>query len=340
MGVRTGNVVTTKAASEPMLAIAAADILNAENIDVSEPDFYTKAMTTLVERLVEQGLVLDRGLQGELSARLLLTLARDRVALPKGGDFVTREPPYRISPVSVSAFLKRLLAEEGSNGFSGLRQPSAIVDLLESNEDVWINFTHFIQFEKEIDAIDIDDLYFAWCRAAAIQCSVAQPVIDIIIVTYGGDLDEPVDKGKFGYIAVQVSVKSKPVLSDSALVGPFIKNRETCYKPRCHIALMLDLCATSVFENSNNSRVRLTWEKAMKGDGTWTGYNSDATKEAYRYCLNVRGHDARVYPLIKPFESQFARLFQRVLSCEHTAFQKYSDDLDLATSPFPRHKSY
>ncbi|OBZ66936.1 hypothetical protein A0H81_13279 [Grifola frondosa] len=340
MGVRTGNVVSTKAASEPMLAIAAADILNAENVDVSEPDFYTKAMTTLVEKLVEQGLVLDRGLQGELSARLLLTVARDRAALPKGGDFVTREPPYRISPVSVSAFLKRLLAEEGSNNLRGLKQPSSIEDLLESNEDMWINFTHFVQFEKEIDAIDVDDLYFAWCRTAAIQCSVAQPVIDIIIVTYGGDLDEPVDKGKFGYIVVQVSVKSKPVSSDSALVGPFIKNRETCYKPWCHIALILDLCTTSVFENSNNSRVRLTCERAVQGDDTWKGYNSDATKEAYRYCLNVRGHDAGVYPLIKPFESQFARLFQRVLPCEHAAFQTYSDALDLATRPLPYRKSY
>ncbi|OBZ66715.1 hypothetical protein A0H81_13308 [Grifola frondosa] len=75
MGIKSGSMVITKAASEPMLAIAAAELLN----DPYRPIFYELAMQTLVEKLVEPGLVLGRGLQGELSCRLLLTLAATKL---------------------------------------------------------------------------------------------------------------------------------------------------------------------------------------------------------------------------------------------------------------------
>ncbi|OBZ66974.1 hypothetical protein A0H81_13300 [Grifola frondosa] len=328
MGVRAGSMVITKAASEPMLAIAAAVLLN----DPARPIFYESAMQTLIEKLVEQGLVLDRGLQGELSGRLLLTLARDK-AIRAGHNFVMKQRgALSIVPVTVADFLSTLV------GRSVLSKR-----LLEDNEDVWVNFTHFIQVEKEISTIDVEDLYDAWCRTAAIQCTLGQPIIDNLIVTYRGDLDAPVVKKNLGYIVVQEKARGDPVSSKTAdaLVGPYILAKDVDgftfrYKPKGHVAIMMDLGAKSTFARTSR-RVKLTYGKAERGDKghTWSGYATNAKDEAERYCLNVRGHDAQVYPVVEPFEKVFDKLFDRVLACEQEPFQKYADKMVVATDVLP-----
>src|SRR5262245_44862363 len=72
----SGRLVITASPSEPMLAIAAAFVLNWST------DSYKEALKTLINELILRGLILDRGLQGELYCRLLIMLARDKAVLP------------------------------------------------------------------------------------------------------------------------------------------------------------------------------------------------------------------------------------------------------------------
>ncbi|OBZ69610.1 hypothetical protein A0H81_10227 [Grifola frondosa] len=338
VGVRAGNVVITKAASEPMLAVAAAQCLN------TNTKVYQLAMETLIEKLVEQGLVLDRGVQGELSGRLLATFARDRAALTNADAFVVSSPDgLSIQPVTLPAFLMALV---GKSFFDNERTVCA--RFLEDNDDVWINFTHFVQVEKGISTIDVDDLYDAWCRTAAIQCTHNQPIIDNLIVTYKGDLNAPFDKKNLQYVVFQLKAKAVPVSSTiaDALVGPFISAKDAKgisyrYKPKGHLVVIMDLGATSNFQGER-SRIKLIYGKAKRGDkgSSWAGYADTDADEAERYCLNVRGHDAKVYPLIAKFEDIFDKLFHRILACEQESLQRYADKMDVATNVLALNSSY
>ena len=59
-------MVITTSPPEPMLAIAAAMAMNHSEAT------YKNALKTLLDKLILKGIVLDRGLLGELSSRLLL----------------------------------------------------------------------------------------------------------------------------------------------------------------------------------------------------------------------------------------------------------------------------
>jgi hypothetical protein len=99
------TLIVTASPSEPMLAIAAAQALNASST------IYQKSIETLLDKLIPRGLVLDRGLHGELYtvlSQLLLMLARDKAIVPDGGSFVTNDPisnVFEVQAVQLSQFL-------------------------------------------------------------------------------------------------------------------------------------------------------------------------------------------------------------------------------------------
>lgn len=84
------------APSEPILAEAAAQVMEKFNI----PEW--------VSQYLAKGLI-SKGERGELVARLLLTLAHDRALKPNGGPAF--KAPYS-RPITVVAFLTALLGEE------------------------------------------------------------------------------------------------------------------------------------------------------------------------------------------------------------------------------------
>jgi hypothetical protein len=185
-----GPLVVTTSPSEPMLAIAAARALN------SSSKTYQKAIETLLDKLILRGLILDRGLQGELYSRLLLMLARDKAAVCAGYSFVipdsiSREPTVR--PVQLSNFLQTLLGPDLGISDGIPDQVTLCTNLLQATSNVWINFTHFVQLSGTIDEIMESALLEAWSSGFAFQCAFNQGVIDGFFVACAGMLHEPFD---------------------------------------------------------------------------------------------------------------------------------------------------
>ncbi|KZT00164.1 uncharacterized protein LAESUDRAFT_764854 [Laetiporus sulphureus 93-53] len=258
--------ITTAAPSEPMLAVAAAEVLNLN------PQTYARALDTLMRRLIMDGVVTDRGRQGELCTRLLLTLARDKATLPKGGKFVdsTRRA---VRPLRLSDFLKTLLGDdlgvkhqettvEATVGEPTTQKPKAKKtkaakpkaakskvdkaeadkaeaeqpkaekanpkDFVKDADKLWINFTHWVQTSEELSVITRKWLAELWKRGAGVQCTHIQALFDSLFVTYSGDLNEPFDESLLGYVIVQIKAKTKASAYSlvAGLAGPIIERTD------------------------------------------------------------------------------------------------------------------
>lgn len=154
VGVANRSVVLTKAASEPLLAIAAAKSL------LSYREAYPDAIKSLVSLLILRGEVIKKGLQGELYSRLLLIIARHQACAP---DFV--QPDRRVTPISVANFLETLLGEGLGlpSGGHGTRENAMASRMTRHKSDLingqvgkgWINFTHIVQLKDPITTMDV-----------------------------------------------------------------------------------------------------------------------------------------------------------------------------------------
>ncbi|THG94313.1 hypothetical protein EW026_g7126, partial [Hermanssonia centrifuga] len=336
MGVIDHTFVVTKAPSEPILAIAAAIALNEK--PKSEPPQYIKAMDTLLASLIIPGIVLDRGVQGELCTRLLLTVARDEAVRTTSKAFAGLDA---INPIKLSTFLKTLLGYDLGLCQEDDEQNTMGEDLQCWADEVWINFTHFAEVDGEINTMSEDFLCMLWSRTCAIQCRLQQPVIDGFFVGYKGDLDKPLDKSSFVVISYKTKARStSATLAEiNGLVSPAIGDSNERRVPE-HVVLFMDLGTTTSFTKglrvSDAVKIwsHLSYAKAGKAT-RWQGYAVEGDKEDARYCLNVRGHRATSYPVIAQseqlFQWLFQRLFQRVLLCDQDDFPEYAENLQGAT---------
>ncbi len=334
MGVIDHKFVVTKAPSEPILAIAAATALN-EGTEGRRNHHI--AMEVLLEKLILHGIVLDRGVQGELCSRLLLTLARDEAAMTTPEGFAGLNA---INPVKLSKFLETLLGHELGLCREDDKQINMRKGLRQWADGVWINFTHFAEVDGEINTMSEDFLCMLWCRTCAIQCKHQQPVIDGFFVGYKGDLNEPLDKSNFVVISYQTKARStSATLAEiNGLVSPAIGDSNERRVPE-HVVLFMDLGTTTSFTKgppkkdlSDTVKIwsHLSYAKSRKAT-KWQGYAMEGGKEDKRYCLHVRGYRAISYPVIKKSEGLFQRLFQRVLLCDQDGFLEYAEKLQGAT---------
>jgi hypothetical protein len=235
-----GQLVITSSPSEPMLAIAAATALN------TSPETYQTAIETLLDKPILRGLVLDRGLQGELYTRLLLTLARDKAVLPDGGEFVENSPDEvpAVRPVRLSQFLTTLLRTNIGISDRDAAQRKLRTALLDDMSEVWINFTHFVQLSTPLSVVTPSMLLRAWSSGFAFQCAFNQPVIDGFIVAYFGKLDETFDRLKLFVIPWQTKAKDSAASKAlaSQLTAPFLLDAHVRTKP-LHVVILMDLAA-------------------------------------------------------------------------------------------------
>jgi len=181
------SMVITTSPPEPMLAIAAAMAMN------HSEETYKTALGTLLDKLILKGIVLDRGLLGELSSRLLLLRAHDK-AIPGGKGCVNLDPVRRqpkVQPIQLSKFLETLLGGALGLPDDNDEQCNNRDKLLQEASSVWINFTHIYQLPLSIGQVTESMLLNAWSTGAAFQCAHNQPVIDGFIVGYRGSLDKP-----------------------------------------------------------------------------------------------------------------------------------------------------
>lgn len=317
----SGHLVTTAAPSEPILAVAAAWALN------SSTKTYREAIETLLGKIILRGLIIDRGIQGELYSRLLLTLARDKAVLPNGGEFTKRSNSnvHEVQAVQLSRFLQTLLGQNLGIPANEVEQSELCYRLLQDMSTVWINFTHFVQLSVSISEVTPSMLREAWSSGYAFQCAFHQPVIDGLIVAYCGNLNDSFDPTNLFVVPWQTKVTSQVSNLDLArqLTAPFLRNSDLVrFKPR-HVAIFMDLGAPSAFKNANGPHCQLSYSPAERpkiGNNNakgadWDGYAMDNEIEAWRYCLNVRGHSTGTYPVLSGFVKQFDLLFQRSLTC-------------------------
>lgn len=106
MGVIDHKFVITKAPSEPILAITAVTALNEGTEDRRNHNI---AMEVLLEKFILHGIVLNRGIQGELCSRLLLTLTQDKAAMTTPEGFAGLNA---INPIKLLKFLEMLLGHD------------------------------------------------------------------------------------------------------------------------------------------------------------------------------------------------------------------------------------
>jgi hypothetical protein len=289
------SMVITTSPPEPMLAIAATMAMN-----YSE-ETYKTALWTLLDKLILKGIVLDRGLLGELSSRLLLLRARDK-ATPGcvNLDPVRRQP--MVWPIQLSTFLETLLGD--TLGLRGNDKDNIRFELLQEASSVWINFTHIYQLPLSIGEVTESMLLNAWCTGAAFQCAHNQTVIDGFIVGYRGSLDKPFQSSNL--ITIPWKKKANCTAAASALAdsltAPFIvpQNGGSRHKP-WHVVILMDLAASSCFGKTSRD---LTCAKAVRpergedGQEVWKSYADSNESEGKRYCLHIRGHRADNYPVL------------------------------------------
>jgi hypothetical protein len=333
-----GPLIVTAAPSEPILAIAAATALNAST------QTYKDAIETLLDKLILNGLILDRGLQGELYTRLLLILARDKAATLHGGKFVKDDPITHVpgvQPVRLSHFLQTLLGQNLGIRSDNVEQSLLRTLLLEDTSQVWINFTHFVQLSVSVDEVTPLMMYEAWSSGFAFQCAFHQPLIDGFIVAYSGRLDEPFDISKFFLIPWQskATAEASALALAKQLTAPFILEDNSVRRKPLHVVILMDLAASSAFNHASGPHCDLTFGQAERPPKTenknangssWDGYARDDEQEAERYCLNIRGHRSQTYPVLKGFETQFDQLFQRELTCARPEFVPYAKAMEQA----------
>ncbi|KAG6839356.1 hypothetical protein C0991_003372, partial [Blastosporella zonata] len=193
------EIMNTCAPSEPMLAIAAASLL------VASPSSYKAAINLLVKELILKGLVLERGRQGELLARILLMMARDFAISPdpkttEARSFVSAN---HVTTVTLDKFLTALLGDK----LGVTHKPKSLHHgLLRWATKHKLNFTHFLQVNDNIHELTPEFLEYCWNRGIALTCAYNQPLFDILIVTYHGDLTQ-IERSKFGLLVIQVKLR-------------------------------------------------------------------------------------------------------------------------------------
>ncbi|KAF8324222.1 uncharacterized protein EI90DRAFT_3076385 [Cantharellus anzutake] len=311
------SLIKTVTPSEPPLAIAAMKEL------MTSREAYKKALNTLVNEVIINESILERGYENELFSRVLLTLAR---------DWASRfSRLLQVPVVSASVFLTTLLGEN-----LGLLPNDRGHQLLKEMDDTHINFTHIFQLTDDIDNLSFDFLRNAWCRGAAFLCKSKQPCIDGFIVTYSGSLDDPFELEGFSYIAWRSKLRVDKSTSTIPLelAGPQIEGR----KPQSAVLLFMDLGNNSRFGSAEGQLCQLTFEPARHPDvpeRRWEGYMPTQEEEPPRWCIHARGHTCATYPLIEEVEPELTTLLNRSLRwADREAFSHFASAMRAQLDPF------
>jgi hypothetical protein len=285
-------VLKTEVLSEPILAIAAGEIL------LRSKKTYKDSMDLLVEKLLLTLKVVSLGENGETCGRIVLIVNRDATVHAAGGQLCvvdavkneivkqeynkSRHMLYAVRPFLLVSYLHQLLDRKKLHQVDGAYDSG-----LEWASKVYMNFTHFYQLEDFIESeLSYDYVLSCWRRGVALQCVHSQPVIDNLLIGYIGDLSEPFDPKMFVFIAVQIKnrVSAAKLNLINTITCPFLKFGSKRWKPE-YMAILIDLGTSTCFKDSHE-RVQVTKCKATKGQ-VWSAF--DRTKEYPAVRINIRG---------------------------------------------------
>ncbi|KAJ7283887.1 hypothetical protein C8J57DRAFT_1218180 [Mycena rebaudengoi] len=282
------GVVTTAAPSEPILSIAAANTM------LSTLPMYKTILTHFLDTVLVNEHMVERGRLGETLASVILTIARDAATCttangPFRSNFVTKSnSDLCVSPVTVMGFLSSLLTE----------LPSTF------QQAGWVNFTHIdVLPEILLGVINVRLLLYAWCRGVAFHCADNQPIFDLLIPIYLGDLESSFVLDQLSYIVIQVKARvgaaAKSVLA--GLTGPIIDTGRKKHKPP-YVALLMDLGTSTAFRGSKSTILSVSEAAVPPSKTTSTGVlSSYLADEPLRWAFHARGITDRTYPALSRF---------------------------------------
>jgi len=218
--VTSEGVMHVESPSEPVLAIAASNIMLAPYLQSAEnARGYTYAdilKKFQQECLLNPDVALLKGSFGELASRIILMVACDAVKRKKIEQTEPKESSdtqhvgasIYAKPVRLESVLENLADLDEAN-LAALRQRLEDVydagsrterhaipfrDQLQSASatlPMWINFTHFDLLPEAINKITPEFLWHCWKRGVAVQMAHTQHGIDGIIPVFVGHLDRP-----------------------------------------------------------------------------------------------------------------------------------------------------
>ncbi|EIW78405.1 hypothetical protein CONPUDRAFT_138698 [Coniophora puteana RWD-64-598 SS2] len=314
--------IETRVPSEPILALAAAQALRPS-------ESLKTAINTLFQKLLLQGHIMDRGVQGELYARILLTLARDaatqacNVGPDKNYFVVVNDAMHFVATITLAGLLTELHGDK--------KEDPTYKNLLQMAQKKHVNFTHFVHLNQMIGNFSAEYLHYLWDRQCAIQCAHNQPVVDIIIPTYSGSLDDPWDDAKVGTFSVQVKLKGARVQPSvvESLVGPRIEGR----RPDNEVVMLMEL-GLKPSAQVRKPMAAYYQTTATVPNSTWKGYERPETKP--RWCIHIRGHSADEYPVVGEHQA-LQQVFEHVCPWPIEEFQDDGDAFEalLSTSITP-----
>jgi hypothetical protein len=299
------SIVRTHSPSEPILSVAACELLN------SDQKTYIEAVNTLTKLLTVRKVIVETGRQGALFLRLLLTLPRDwetcfRDKSGKPRAYIDNSGPYRVHVITLRQLLETLLGEDKVEEQKGLGKYT---------ETVYVNFTHFHRLREVMLDVSSDFLRNAWERGVAFQVSHNQDLFDVMIVTYSGSLTEPWDNSKLGTFCIQGKFRKQAdgqsVLDQ--LVGPTVNGK----RPEREVVILMDLGTTTPFRTTKD-HISSAYSKVVRPEKTVPGgYSPDQERE--RWCIAVRGHTSKEYPVLTAFGSQVGQALESALQSQTQA---------------------
>jgi hypothetical protein len=215
--------------SEPILAKAAMDIL-------CTGCNWAGSIDTLVRNLLEKGLV-EKGLKGELYARLLLILSQDWIRLRRGLFLADESDQGRQSlsdptpnPESGLNFIKSFTVKDFLETLYIKNSHDSINAIDSQILGARVNFTHFVPTHEILypEAL-LHLLPDLLRRSAALQLAPCQPTYDILLPIYFGKENEPLEPSKCGCILIQVKNRDDATTPEAIFQEEFmeVENRKT-----------------------------------------------------------------------------------------------------------------
>jgi hypothetical protein len=204
------GVFTTTTPSEPIVSEAVANLLVKTGDGATGFGNWTSSITTMADPLIQGGFV-NKGSKGELYARLMCVLARDRILAEEKseGPF-----PYA-QPFSASTFMQALFSQAWVDSLATASGPSTRSkgkdeeekSFRETFKDGLMNFTHFAYTDDSLPP-SLGKmqklLHYLMYSQAALQLCPNQKDWDLLIPIYFGDRDDSFDSSKLSAMVVQV----------------------------------------------------------------------------------------------------------------------------------------
>ncbi|CAG8511387.1 1283_t:CDS:2, partial [Paraglomus occultum] len=252
----------------PLVAEAAAQILNHSKIKFSEN------LEPLIS-FIREGLV-EPGPKGELTVRILLTLAWDHTIHQKQADSLDF---MYTCPLTVKEYLSALMVDLSS--LKGQISPENLQVLF----DGLVFFTHFIAIERGITKESLL-LHCFFCHGAAIQCQCGQSVIDHGIPVI-------LANGEFTYIIIQThnyNFSDPNIMFTSTVITPQAAGGEikNLYLKRVEQGIQGDK------SNNNKSKCQAQLEQALTNEDIVTA----KSWADYQLIVGLFGITEDVYPFL------------------------------------------